>query len=420
MGLGIVEAKAMDSKKEVSQNATMSEKDCALIAVLPQAMMVCEAAGGGHKRESNMPNRSSLNIAGLAEVTSDLSSYSRDSWYELREFETRDITSRSYRDRHSKDPSAAKGREIAASFAQAREYFRSALVAHPTVRPLLQYYGVSTLSRGLVLFMSPGIRETQLKEGHGLVRSEWKGVLHDSSREFGALRVKMRSGLFQELLAAIDNKFYFRHGSHEVSFPISARFPRPNCEFTFEEIAARIPDISDQCAAWLGTRPPFIPMVSASSDDYRHRFEFVLPKKLSGPISLSVAELSELGLDDIFPDDECPNRTIDGSGDHVVVGYDQPFVPFLAQQIEQSGSGRVLIYEPLQSREYLSPLAACFVLSFTLGMLCRYFPTTWVNLARSEKGDSIYPFIVRATDWIQAMFPSMVVDILRGPYFFEE
>ena len=369
---------------------------------------------------SDVSDKSSLNLAGLAEVISGLSSPIRDSWYDLREFETRDITSRSYGARHSKNLTAAKGREIAASFAQAREYFRSALAADPTVRPLLQYYGVSTLSRGLVLFMSPRTRETELRESHGLTRSEWKGVLNSNSRDFGALRVKMTSGLFQELLAAIENKFYFRHGSHEVSFSISARFPRSNCEFTFEEIATRIPDVSDQCAAWLGTRPPFIPMVSASSDDYRHRFEFVLPKGLSGPISRSVAELSELGIDDIFPDDECPNRTVDGSGDHVVVGYDQPFVPFLSQQMEQSGTGRILIYEPLKSREYLSPLAACFVLSFTLGMLCRYFPTTWVNLARSEKGDAIYPFIIRATDWIQEMFPAMVVDILRGPYFFEE
>ena len=369
---------------------------------------------------SKLSDKSSLNIAGLAEVTSDLSSTSRDSWYELREFETRDITSRSYSARHSKNLTAAKSREIAASFVQGREYFRSALRADPTVRPLLQYYGVSTLSRGLVLFMSPGLRETQLKESHGLVRSGWKGILHGSSWEFGALRVKMSSGLFQELLAAIGNKFYFRHGSHEVSFSISARFPRAECEFTFEEIAARIPDVSDQCAAWLGTRPPFIPLVTAIRDDDGRRFEFVLPKRLSGPISQSVAELSELGPDDIFPDDVCPNRTVDGSGDHVVVSYDQPFVPFLAQQMEQSGTGRVLLYEPLKSREYLSPLAACFVLSFTLGVLCRYFPTTWVNLARSERGDAIYPFIVRATDWIQEMFPAMVVDILRGPYFFEE
>ena len=369
---------------------------------------------------SNVSDESSLNIAGLAEVTSDLSSASRDSWYELREFETRDITSRSYSARHSKNLTAAKSREIAASFAQAREYFRSALGADPTVRPLLQYYGVSTLSRGLVLFMAPGLRETQLRESHGLVRSEWKGTLQGSAQEFGALSVKMSSGLFQELLAAIGNKFYFRHGSHEVSFSISARFPRPDCEFTLEEIAARIPDVSDQCAAWLGTRPPFIPLVTAIRDDDRRRFEFVLPKRLSGPISRSVAELSELGADDIFPDDECPNRTIDGSGDHVVVSYDQPFVPFLAQQMDQSGTGRVLLYEPLKSREYLSPLAACFVLSFILGMLCRYYPTTWVNLARSERGDAIYPFIVRATDWIQVMFPAMIVDILRGPYFFEE
>ena len=60
------------------------------------------------------------------------------------------------------------------------------------------------------------------------------------------------------------------------------------------------------------------------------------------------------------------------------------------------------------------------MLSYFLGMLCRYFPTTWIGLARSEMGDAVYLLVTRLFDWIQDMFPSMVVDILRGPYDFEQ
>ena len=79
----------------------------------------------------------------------------RETWYRLREFETRDITARSYKARHSRELSAAKARQISSSFIQAREYFRNASEADFTVRPVLQYYGVSALSLGTALFLAP-------------------------------------------------------------------------------------------------------------------------------------------------------------------------------------------------------------------------------------------------------------------------
>ena len=344
----------------------------------------------------------------------------RATWYALREFETHDITARSYKERHLRDLPLVKGREIVASFAQAREYFTSAHLADHTVRPLLQYYGVATLSRGLVLFLSPGLRETQLKEGHGLERRAWKDVLQSSPVRFADLGVSLSSGLFRHLLDTVACKSYFRHRSHEVNISISLPVPGIGTKFTLGDIAARIPDLSDQHAAWLGKRPPFIPMGSFSSDDSGRRFEFALPKNILGPTSMSVPGLSEPGVETMFPKDECPNRSVDGTGDSVIVSYDQPFLPFLAQQSEHSGVGHIVIYSPLESKQYFNPLTACFTLSFILGMLCRYFPTTWVTMANSEKGDAIYPFIIRASDWIQETFPALVVDILRGPYYFEQ
>ena len=87
-----------------------------------------------------------------------------NTWYALREFETRDITSRTYKARHGLNLSAVKSREIASNFVQAREYFRSAAGADFTVRPLLLYYGVASLARGLTLFLDPAKRETSLKQ----------------------------------------------------------------------------------------------------------------------------------------------------------------------------------------------------------------------------------------------------------------
>lgn len=278
---------------------------------------------------------------------------------------------------------------------------------------------MATLSRGLVLFLSPRLRETQLKEGHGLDRRSWKQVLHSSPVSFADLAVRPSSGLFRHLLNVAGEKSYFRHRSPEVNVATNMPVPDIGAEFTFGNIAARIPDLSDQYAAWHGIRPPFVPIVSFNRADSGLRYEFELPKNLLGPASMSVPELSELGVETLFPEDNCPNLSVNGTGDSVVVSYDQPFLPFLAQQTEHAGKSHIVIYSPLESKQYFNPLAASFMLSYILGMLCRYFPTTWVNLTRSEKGDAVYPLVVRASDWIQWIFPALVIDILRGPYYFE-
>ena len=344
----------------------------------------------------------------------------QETWYALREFETLDVMSRNYRTRHSRDLKPAKAREITASFTQAREYFTSAQLADVTVRPLLQYYGIATLSRGLVLFMRPELRETDLKEGHGLGRDSWKDVLNVKPQKLHELQIEVRSGLFMYFVGVLGNSTYLRENSNEVTVSLNCPVPQAGSKFTLGEIALRIPDLADQCAAWLGERTPYVPTISYNCTGEIPRFKFVLPKILAGPRSLSMIELSELGLDDIFPTDECPGLTVHYTENDMTVEYDRPFLPFIAQKFDSSGTGNVVLCVSLASKEYFSPITACYMLSFILGMMCRYFPTTWVNLARSTEGDAFYPFVVKALDWIQHLFPLLVTDILRSPYYFEE
>ena len=225
----------------------------------------------------------------------------QETWYALREFEAFDVLSRNYTIKHSRNLKPAKAREITASFTQAREYFTSAQLADITVRPLLQYYGIATLSRGLVLFMCPELRETDLKEGHGLGRNSWKDVLNAKPQKLNELRIKVRSGLFMYFVGVLGNRAYLRENSNEVTASLSCPSPQVGSEFTLGEIALRVPDLSDQCAAWLGERTPYVPTISYKCGGEIPRFNFVLPKILAGPKSLSMIELSELGLDDIFP-----------------------------------------------------------------------------------------------------------------------
>ena len=333
----------------------------------------------------------------------------RETWYALREFETLDISTRSYQNRHSRPLKPDKAREITSNFIQAREYFRSAAAADLTVRPLLQYYGVATLSRGITLFLRPDRRECALSPSHGLDSVNWRQTLSGGLSSVGDLRVKITRGAFHDLLVATDNKFYFRHRSKSVNWHVGASVPEMQSEFTFQEIVARLPDLGNQYLAWTGDSLNFPPLLEARRDDSNRLYKFTIPVSAEGQI------------ESIFPSEFFPHRRIDSQGSDLIVETTLGKAPFLAQQIGffDIMGDVVVLCEYLESGLYFTPLAASYMSSFILGMLCRYFPTTWTELARSRKGDAVYPLIVRLLDWIQDKYPAMIVDILRGPYDFE-
>ena len=334
-------------------------------------------------------------------------SSSVNTWYALREFETIDITSRSYKSRHALDLSAAKGREISSNFVQAREYFRNAAAADFTVRPLLLYYGATSLSRGLTLILDPSKRETSLKQSHGLQVYDWGQRLSKGLRGIGDLHIRLTNGLFHDLLTSTGNRYYFRHNSSAVNWSLGGPVPPIGSEFTLKEIAARIPDVSSQYDAWVGKSFPSVVLRSLKI------------ATANEPCRVSVAKHGAENLDAVFPIAHFPGRSVAEEGDNIVVETATVDGVFFAQRAGWLNIGDIILYGPLESKLHVTPLAACFVLSFALGMLCRYFPTTWISIGRTEKGDAFYPLATRLLDWIEETFPAMVVDILRGPYDFE-
>ncbi len=346
-----------------------------------------------------------VNFKGLQTMTSR--STIKNTWYALREFETREITSRYYLSRHSRKLSAAKMHEISSHFIQAREYFKSAEEASFTVRPVLQYYGVATLAQGLTLFLARDIRQSTLKPSHGLECIDWRNKVSGGLDQVESLVVRTTDGVFTNLLESTDSQFYYRHNSSAVNWTGRAQVPPTHSRIALGEVLARIPNLSNQYSAWKDLDHTGVIMLSFKLLPQLNQFRFEIP------------ENSREKLDMIFPLDKCHNRSIFENGDKLVVQYDQGYVPFLAQRQGWMNIGNVWLYPPIESKIFLTPLAVTFVVSFVFGMLCRYFPATWISLFRAEKGDSIYPLVAVAMDHIQDVFPAMVVDYLRGPYDFE-
>jgi hypothetical protein len=89
-------------------------------------------------------------------------------WEIIANYESHELMRVRYHAKHGRDANAAHAREIASPFIQARHYYDAAAAADRTVKPLLLYYGVVSLSRALVLFLLRGLREAALAPGHGL------------------------------------------------------------------------------------------------------------------------------------------------------------------------------------------------------------------------------------------------------------
>ena len=74
-------------------------------------------------------------------------------WEILANYESSRLVRKKFKEVHGRELNAEKSREICTSFVQARGYMQATLVADRSVRPLLAYYGVLSLSRALILFL---------------------------------------------------------------------------------------------------------------------------------------------------------------------------------------------------------------------------------------------------------------------------
>src|SRR5258706_7599387 len=75
-------------------------------------------------------------------------------------------------------------------------------------------------------------------------------------------------------------------------------------------------------------------------------------------------------------------------------------------------SGKLIA--PWPSGGYVSPLLKCFLASFFLGILVRYYPSSWMALIRNEKGDVAIPLLRAAMHHVEEEFPRLIYAALTG------
>jgi hypothetical protein len=328
-------------------------------------------------------------------------------WQSLYSLESRDAVCHWHKQIHNRDLNARRAKEITFSAKQAREFFRNSDQSNDSVRPLLSFYGVASLSRSLSLLLKKGSGEETLNRGHGLETSGWTDVLSgEISEGIGALatlKIKTSSGLFADFLRETDNRTCIHVNSSAVDWRLSYRLPQSGDEITLEELLSRIPDLqgeysrSGRAAAYAQVQQmTYSPAIGFKAKVTAKQFE-------SFKDSYTDAGFTVTRAGDFY----------EVASDAVLLGRSTP--QFMHTYVNKMfGSIPTLhIVKPLANGARYSQLAVTYMTSYILGMLARYFPTHWVSLLSGEKGDALWPAINAAQRYIDSAFPEMVVEFIH-------
>jgi hypothetical protein len=329
----------------------------------------------------------------------------RFTWDEFQDFESRDLISKYMFAKHGRKPNAQKIKEVASNFTQGREYFNSSKTANITVKPLLLFYGVMSLSRGLILFNDLGLRETQLKGSHGLEILNWRKVIE--SKNFEELTFKINKGTFSELINTTKNSSLFRADSKSINLKIGYGVPKENCEISLKQLMVNFPDLDREYENWIGEKYVKI--------KYRHQDSEY--DGVSNYFHYSKRE-ENFELENIFPSNLCNELELNSYIDSVAICYKGTFHPTLVQQLDikfggVGGVGKTFLIPTVNLDFRISMLGALYMASYCLGMMARYYPTAWISLGRSEKGDRIFPLINRLLNIISEFYPKLILDHLN-------
>lgn len=333
----------------------------------------------------------------------------RSLWEPLQRFESRDYLSQFYKKKHERTLNATRLNEIGSCFTQGREYFVSAGAASETVKPLLLYYGVSSLARGVTLLRDKTKNEENLTAGHGLVTEDWSATLASGISHVLDLKVKCSRGTFSEFVTAVGNTQeyvwqdqqlrlgYFHNDFGSLSFltdgsPISlddmlCREPELISDYEIANADGRRSNLGTIVALEESIKVLFMPSSGVDVPAMLRGYKFPKSAIISKQPHPAYKELLAVCV-------EIP-----------AVGEDRKRVLPMAWKQEKPLGWTV---QPLPNGDNLIDAHRIYIEAYILGMLSRYYPSKWMAILRSEKGDIARSVILATIARIEVIFPDIV------------
>ena len=331
----------------------------------------------------------------------------REDWQQLRSLESRDLVKDWFKIIHQKDLKTRRANEINFASRQAREYFKNASRSDYTVRPLLTFYGVASLSKALLLLLRKNGGEECLHKGHGLETISWdqemSGDIPNALDNLGNLKVKTNAGLFTGFLDISENLICLHINSTAVGLRLKYPLFDTGLELSFTDLVSRMPDlkidyknISDMLV---------YAVVSQMTVSETEGFKAIVNKIAFSQFQNYYENIGYIctPLNNDYIDISCSFEV-----------YKNVPPQFIHHYVKRFGNVPGLyISKPFNRDARLSQIAITYVVSYYLGMLVRYYPTQWVSMIQGSKGDRIWPTINRAQHSVEVSFPKLVIEMIQ-------
>lgn len=326
---------------------------------------------------------------------------------QLLQLENRDIVQKWFSKIHNRKLSSIRTKEINSAAKQSSEFLRNATLANYTVRPLLTFYGISTLSKALILLLKPNSGENSLTAGHGLQTINWSNTLFGneiskSLKNIGQLEVKTCAGLFSELLNETQNRISIHVYSSNVDWGLKYDIPNIGFSFTLDDLISRIPDLNADLKN-IGVEEKYCAVNEMSFNN-----ESGFHCKVDSQIELIRPTFEKFGYTVTSS-----NQTYELDCSREIFTKHLPL--FLHKYVNKSfGTIPVLhIAQPFNDENYYSEIALTFLLSYYLGMLVRYYPTHWNSLVQGENGDIYWTILNRAQNYVETVYPELIIELIN-------
>ena len=275
----------------------------------------------------------------------------------------------------------------------------AAMDATNDVHPLLTYYGVLSMCRGLILFLSHTLRENGLSHAHGLTVKGWGEELAKDTGDVAKLAITLNAdGTLAELIEATKRASLLRNNSSKPNFT-SICDPLPaNGEVTLIDLLSRIPEARSQLMRWRVERNAVAIWPQGKHADGAVHIRVDPPytsEDVTAVLGDSVTPVSEQG----------GVLTYAVQTDLALYYTDCAGPPW--------DIGTLVALRPMPGGLELSKLAMAFVASYALGMLARYYPSHWVSMLQNIKHDRALPTLLAVLEHIERDVPRMVAEFLE-------
>ena len=293
--------------------------------------------------------------------------------------------------------------DIAASFVQGLEYIKSADQASLQIKPMLQYYGILNLVKGLCGLRYRDKGRSVPVSTHGLQRHSWDSHLTKEKLSFLDLEVvttKAESGAFAQVVSrawhrnVVDAESMYPGPPWRITFIQqlgTLQLSKPGARIRLRELLARSRYVADTYATVTGESPKIHPvhMVAGSGQ------VGLYPVRLSRRDDSFSEHLKSVGSSRTY-------RSPHSKGEVAATFFseDDPNCPVLHEGTNLFGWA----IEPMPSGDRPAEWIKLYVLSYIFGMLCRYYPSQWLTLISDYGAPPDGPIIHRSLHGIQQHF----------------